>query len=183
MCAPIPYLFSTLHTSSYAAQCPFSPPVPSHPLQEADSLPSSGKSVSPLSVKRATRGQGPSWLMATTYLAGAQAGKRSAGAAASGAGGRFAMASSQPELTREQQLADIEVCFRIPSPVLLRGGRGGDWATTALMCCGCTTRQKQLYELHPPPHTHNHVLPHAMRCPASCVTLYRRHLLQLQPHS
>jgi hypothetical protein len=81
-------------------------------LQDVDSLPAAGQAVSPLKVKRATKGQGPSWLMATTYLTSSQAGERSnkaSAAAAAAAAARFQPAQQQVELTREQQLADIEV--------------------------------------------------------------------------
>jgi hypothetical protein len=78
-----------------------------HFLQDVDSLPAAGQAVSPLKVKRATKGQGPSWLMATTYLTSSQAG--AGGRAAAAAAGRFQPAQQQQELTREQQLADIEV--------------------------------------------------------------------------
>ncbi|WIA18195.1 hypothetical protein OEZ85_009668 [Tetradesmus obliquus] len=78
-------------------------------LQDVDSLPAAGQAVSPLKVKRATKGQGPSWLMATTYLTSSQAGAGARAAAA--AAGRFQPAQQQGELTREQQLADIEGTF------------------------------------------------------------------------
>jgi hypothetical protein len=70
----------------------------------------SGQAVSPLKVKRATKGQGPSWLMATTYLTSSHPGAapRSAAAAAAAAQ-RFQPARQLDEVTREQQLADIEV--------------------------------------------------------------------------
>ncbi|KAF8061924.1 VIP2 [Scenedesmus sp. PABB004] len=78
-------------------------------LADVDSLPSAGGgAASPLRVKRATRGQGPTWLMATTYLTSSAENPTSAAPR----GGRFAMASAAPaELTREQQLADIEATF------------------------------------------------------------------------
>jgi hypothetical protein len=80
------------------------------PLQDVDSLPVMGQAVSPLKVKRATKGQGPSWLMATTYLTSGHpgAGPRSAAAVAAAAQ-RFQPARQLDEVMREQQLADIEV--------------------------------------------------------------------------
>jgi hypothetical protein len=80
------------------------------PLQDVDSLPVMGQAGSPLKVKRATKGQGPSWLMATTYLTSSHpgAGPRSAAAVAAAAQ-RFQPARQLDEVTREQQLADIEV--------------------------------------------------------------------------
>lgn len=77
-------------------------------LQDVDTLPAAGQTVSPLKVKRATRGQGPSWLMATTYLTSTQGG---AGRRAATGSQRFEMAQQQQELTREQQLADMEGTF------------------------------------------------------------------------
>lgn len=75
-------------------------------LQDVNNLPSAGQKVSPLKVKRSAKGNVP-WLMATTYMTsagGGQEGRRLAGKESS----RFQM-NQQAELTREQQLQDIEV--------------------------------------------------------------------------
>ncbi len=83
-----------MKTMLFAATIAFHPPTPlaTALLQEVDNLPSAGASVSPLKVKRATKGQGPAWLMATTYLTSTQetAGRRAA------QNSRFQMGQAQP---------------------------------------------------------------------------------------